>query len=353
MFKIKKPLMAAAVSLALGMGMATSVQADPALFNTHDADGIIKIGGLDWGTTTFLAQGGQAAIGAFIGTGGACPAGSCVFNVMTQSSLGGFIDPNGDPLGVTGNNVRYQLTLVAKFQEAVVGVAGSTATFATVPTGPTIVEIYYDRLPAGGGAGTAAASLSGSGFNDGRLIFKAESVGDATGSFTVTDPAFVALDQNGTNQYPGQLTISGRGDNGVITVGDITTDPTYFLLSLAALGLDFGNISQSLPFSAVNPMDCFTETVANTTVGTSNAAYACDTAHAAGPYAVQTALVGGYVPFVGPVNGLFPLGFPDFVAQTDFNSALNAIPEPTSLALLGLGLGALGFGVSRRRRKAA
>jgi len=358
MFQIRKPLIAAAVSMALGLGTAATAHADALLFQTNDADGLLEVGAFDWSFTTFLAQGANTAIAAF--TAGVCvtaPA-ACAFNVLTQASLTGYADANGDQiLGITGLNNRYQVTMLAKFTETVVGVGVNglgqpTATFATVAAVPGIVEIYYDRLDAGG---TAASTTTGFGFNDGRLILTATKIDTATGSFTIESPVPVALDQNGSDQYPGQFTLPGRGDNGNLNVGDITQDGTFFKNTIVDFGLSFSNISQTLPFLSVNPMDCFTNVILNTTVTTSNAAYACDTVHVSGPYSSQAAGdAAGYVPVTGAINGLAGApGSPDFVAQTDFNSSFNAIPEPGSLALLGLGLGALGFGARRRRSKDA
>src|SRR5258706_5901482 len=84
---------------------------------TFDPDGTgpapaINLGTLDWGPTSFLALGGTAAIGAFLGSGGTCPAGSCNFSVLTQARLIGTLDPNGNintPAGVAAHTPLINL----------------------------------------------------------------------------------------------------------------------------------------------------------------------------------------------------------------------------------------------------
>jgi hypothetical protein len=313
---------------------------------TFDPDGAgsapaINLGTLDWGPTSFLALGGNAAIASFLGTGGTCPAGSCNFSVLTQARLIGTLDPNGNvntPAGIAANT--FEITYIARFSETVISanVAAGTATFRATTALPSYIEIYFDSTPD-------ATDLTGFGFNDGRLILTGTLANTPTGIFLVTDPTPVNLDQHGANDYPGQLSVSGTGSNGNINVNVTGQDSTFFIQALQAMGLNFANISIALPYISVDPADCF-DVNHGTAIGSTGNLSTCDNLHVLGPYAVQGGP--GIIPVTGPLNGLFTSG-PDFVAQTDNNSPVTfATPEPGSLVLVGLGL--LGAALGLRRK---
>jgi hypothetical protein len=343
---LKQKLMGTAVALLLSFGAANTSQA--ALIDLDGGGGLtgpVDIGSFDWNATSFVAAGGQAAVAAFASSGGTCPAGSCNFTVLSQGTLQGVNGPNGNVVVVGGLNTSYEITFVARITETVTAVnaTGTQANFSTVPGSTGFVNIYFSPINSN--------QLNGSLFNDGTLILRGTSVGNSTGDFTIANATSVPLDNspNG-NQWGSQNTITGQGSTTTIPFDSLTVNGAFFQSALAQFGIEFSNLSQSVPFNSTDPMACFVQTDSNT--------IQCSTYVQNGtPYATEPADAnGGFVPKVGTINsggaagcgGAFPTACPDFVAQTDPNSPFRAVPEPTSFLLLGFGLVAVS--VYRRRQ---
>jgi hypothetical protein len=336
-----------AIAAALAGGFAASAYAEPVSITTPN--GIVSgITAFDWAPSPVLAQGGNQAFvdlanGINNGDLGLNGDSGNKFTVYSQGRLSAFLGGVGavgnlyNGSGATAN--RYEITFELAYQEVVttaVSVTGANiAVFdfaASQDAGFNYFNVYVKDLDSDAAANYAA----GTGFNTGTLVFSGEIAPGSAGSVSNFSASTTLLGQlggdgdasNGTSPLSGAQTVVGSGSTpefDLLTVVPITFDPTFWNSQLTEFLVT--NISQALPFTSVDP----------------------------------SVLIAGQAPNIGPVNGgtidtngALPGGLvavgPDILFQTDFNGPVQGIPEPATLALTGLALGALSFA---RRRKAA
>lgn len=288
--------------IAIGALGSTPARADTILFDPNGTAGAtsLAIGQFD------QAPGNALAVNAI--SNGSVIA-NTPFTLLYQARIGTLRDANNQTAAVPGLTTNGELTIVAQFNEVATTTGGGlNASFSTnTNQANSFVRIFFD-------AARNSNDLTGTGFNDGVLVYEGRVLPTGGGSFSVTSTTPVALDQspNG-NQYPGVQSVTGAGGT-QISVATVFANPNFFLNQVNALAFSF-NTSNVTPFNEVDPA----ATMFNGQAGVAS---------------------------VGAINGV---SGPNFLFQSDSTASFRVVPEPASLAMLAFG-GACTLTVFRRRK---
>lgn len=328
----RKSTLAVALALVTGWSQAgTLVSINPDGV-AGGAGTIVDVASLEWSAGNLLRTASSVASGTVTNLA----VGDIVQTYM-HSRLGNFRTGGGDLSSTTG----YEWTFVGAYQErveaVVPGFGSSVNTYTSTSNGGTnFFQIWYDPTPD-------SNDILGQGFRNeggdavmvmsGKVMPWTGEVGDpGVTNFNKATTTNVTLDQyGGVNNYGAQKTVSGFGatDN-IVIEADYYNNAFFPSLGPSAMFALHMQSQLSLPFNHVDPSSCFWN----------------GTAYVGG---AGGGFVGGCPNTIGVTNGKTTSG-PNEVIQSYARSGFN-IPEPSSVALLGLGLA--GLGLSLRRRKAA
>jgi len=379
----RKNLLPLAVAAALGAsGAAQAVYISPSGGGAGAAD-VINIASIDWGVNSLLITPTSATDITSIDL--ALPGGGNLADIANQPTavpdltLGSIVQAFSqarlatfDVVGSTpvGTAPGLEWTFVTGFAEQVYDFAlsatqgNSSAYFGTVTGGTNYFEIY---------AGSSDSNaLTGENYANGTLILSGvvlptTDVGNnaTTSSFNANATQPSAQNQPTSIQnldifddgnapvddYPAIDTITGNGSGGIV-VQITSLDSSYFLDDITTLDINY-TTQQRLAFNTQDPASCMYDG-SGLILAAGNGYGSCDPGAGTptGSVGAYNGLASGNYNWLN--GGAAFAAAPNEILQIDASSSLpSAVPEPATLALLGVGIAGIGAGRRLRAKKFA
>ncbi|MEX2215000.1 MAG: SdrD B-like domain-containing protein [Phycisphaeraceae bacterium] len=245
-------------------------------------------------------------------------------SLLYQAKLQTLVLGGGGTSSPPGLNTSYEVTVAARFDVQI------SLMFHDGQTGQTSISFQhagsadeYFEIYSGSGADFNANDLTGTGFNDGTLILKANVKDVGFSASLVELPGSIEdLDKAATNNYPGLKTVIAAGSQ--VFQGDVSfSNDDYFLNTINVINfVESTNGNTNLPFEQAEPSARFLVNSAGTAVG--------EAAVLAGAGDPTHPLFG-----IGTVNGSQTgLGGASIQLQNDSNTSFDFEPAQAT-AMLG------------------